>query len=280
MKRILLLGATGNLGRACLSELKARGYWVRATSRQGKNITLADETVKADLLEPASLHAACQDIDTIVSVAGAPVSLSLKWRAKTFAEVDYQGHMHLLDAAVSAGVDKFIYVSVFSTEATQHLAYIKAHHAVATALEAAKLEVSIIEPTGYFSAFAPFVTMAAWGAVPRFGDGSAQTNPIHDADLATLCVSAIEDTTARITVGGPEVLSRNDIIDLAFAVHTKTPRYLPVPNAVVALGSRLVRPIDARLAELMPFFGAVSQTNIIAPSYGTKRLEDYFQGLS
>ncbi|MBL8188213.1 MAG: NmrA family NAD(P)-binding protein, partial [Acidobacteria bacterium] len=38
MKKVLVAGATGQLGTAVVTELKRRGYWVRACGRNGQKL--------------------------------------------------------------------------------------------------------------------------------------------------------------------------------------------------------------------------------------------------
>src|SRR5690606_41491038 len=53
-------------------------------------------------------------------------------------------------------------------------------------------------------------------ALPILGDPHAKTNPIDDRELATLCVDACSEDVGDRKVGGPEILSRQDIARAAF----------------------------------------------------------------
>lgn len=277
MARILVAGATGHLGRHIVSALKRRNHWVRALTRNPiRPLPAADEVSGGDLCRIASLHAPCGGIDIIISAAGSSVSPSLSKTEPDYETIDYWGHMNLLRVASLSGIKRFIYVSVFSTPALQRFEYVRAHTRFADALARSGLSYAVILPTGFFSTFDPVLNAAASGIAPLFGNGRALTNPIHEQDLAQLCVEAIEGGDREIPVGGPEILSRKQIFELAFKAAEKKTRLLKVPGAMVSAQSRVVSLFDKRLSQLTAFLQAASETDLVAPSYGSRRLEEYF----
>ena len=280
MNRILVAGGSGHLGRETIAELKRRGRWVRILTRRPEQLTLdVDDIARGDLLDLSSLQKACKGIDCVFSVAGASVDLGLAWRSPGFRAVDYTGNINLLTAAQTTAVKKFVYVSVFNTPAYADLAYVRAHTDVAHALRQADLAYAVIEPTGFFSAFAVFPRLVRYGVAPLIGTGEAKTNPIHEKDLARICADAIETGDGEIPIGGPEVLSRRAIFELAFNAVGKKPRFVHLPNGLVSFNQWTISRIDPRLGDLVAFFKVVSQTDVVAPAQGHLRLEDYFRAL-
>ena len=91
------------------------------------------------------------------------------------------------------------------------------------------LKLFIIRPNGFFSDMTEFLKMAKKGTVNLFGDGNFRMNPIHGADLAKVCVNALESNDQAIEIGGPEVFTHNEIAELAFKVLNKKPKikYMP-----------------------------------------------------
>ena len=64
------------------------------------------------------------------------------------------------------------------------------------------------------------VNLARRGVVPVFGSGEWLTNPIHEADLARAAAQAVTDHSPGLTelpLGGPEVFTRKQIAEMAFA---------------------------------------------------------------
>ena len=79
-RKVLVAGATGQLGRAVVKELKQRGYWVKASGRDDRKLQVlkeelgADEVVTADITVPQSLKGICDQVDAVISCAGASMN--------------------------------------------------------------------------------------------------------------------------------------------------------------------------------------------------------------
>ena len=189
----LVAGATGYLGREVLRQLKERGYWVRALERDPRKIEpirhWVDDTFVGDLTQPGTLAGSCDGIEIVFSSAGLSVSARRQKDRASFGTVDYQGNKNLLDVAVKASVKKFIYVSVFGHEVFGHLEYVTAHEDFVKALQGSGLDYAIIHPTAYFSVFRElYLPSATPGRAVILGEGAKRINPIHEADLAEVCV--------------------------------------------------------------------------------------------
>jgi uncharacterized protein YbjT (DUF2867 family) len=207
--------------------------------------------------------------------AGAPVALRLTPGHPGYHAVDYRGILNLLDAARDEGVRRIVYVSVFAPPGFRGGPYVEAHLDAAEAVRQSGLEHAILQPTGFFSTFDAFLPLARLGVMPEIGDGTARTNPIHERDLAVVVVGAVEGEGGDLPVGGPDVLTRREIAEAAFAAVGKRPRFLRTPDAMLRLNRQLVGVVDRRLAELMAFLDAVSRVDAIAPRSGSLRLADY-----
>lgn len=278
---VLVAGAAGSLGRHVIRELAGRGHRVRALIRRtllpGDLAHVA--THSADALDPAQLEGCCQDVDAVFSCLGASV-LPQVWRGRrSFHRVDTPANRSLIDVARRAGVGRFVYVSVAGHVQLSHLRYVQAHEAVVETLRDSGVAHSVIRPTGFFSALGEMVKMGRIGFVPLIGDGSARTNPIHDADLAVVCADAVETDIGDRQVGGPETLTRRGCAELALrALGKKTRTPVLAPGLVRAQG-RLIRPLNPRVGDLVAFFEEVFTHDLVVPAYGTRMLEPYFAEL-
>jgi uncharacterized protein YbjT (DUF2867 family) len=114
--------------------------------------------------------------------------------------------------------------------------------------------------------------------VPVFGDGSATTNPIHEADVATAVARAVTATGSTETdVGGPEELTRRRIAELAFVARGAKPRIVSVPIWVGKTMARTVGVLDRRLGDFLMFGVLVSTTRCVAPVAGERTLRESFE---
>jgi uncharacterized protein YbjT (DUF2867 family) len=282
-QRVLVAGATGALGQLVCTELIARGYRVSALSRSATRAAPLAESgasiVVADALQPATLAELCGDVDIVFSCLGQSVSLDTRIRGPGYHAVDYVANRNLLDAARTAEVGRFVYVSVFGAERFGHLAYVRAHEAVVRELRASGMRYGVIRPTGFFATLAALLDFAERGVGMLFGDGSARSNPIHEADLAAICADIVAaPESIEVDAGGPEVLTRRTMSELAFAAIDRTPRFVSTPPWLVGPMSALAYPFAPRIAELLQFAVAMYTNDVIAPAVGTRTLGAYFQG--
>ena len=288
MKKVLVAGATGYLGRFVVREFKRRGYWVRALARNPQKLVRSgpflepavteyvDDVFVGEVTRPETLDGLMNDVDYVFSSIG----ITRQKDKLTFRDVDYQGNKNLLDIAVSNHIKKFVFVSVFHGEKYTYLAGIKAREDFIKDLRASGLDYSVVRPTGYFSDMSEFFRMARSGRVYLIGDGQSRMNPIHGADLARVCVDAMEGSEHAIDAGGPEVFSYLEIAKLAFDVLGKQPRITNVPVWMVSMTAKVAGMFSGKYSELLKFFATAMQNHAIAPKFGDHTLKTYFEELA
>ncbi len=280
MKRVLVAGATGYLGGFVAREFKSRGYFVRAMARSPKKLDpirdSLDEVFQAEITRPETLDGACDGMDIVFSSVG----ITKQKGNLTFKDVDYQGNKNLLETAQRAGVGKFIYVSVFRGPGLLHLDIVKAHEDFASALRHSGLSHTVIRPTGFFSDLGEYMKMAKRGRVYLFGDGNNRINPIHGADLAEVCVDAVEGDSKEIDVGGPEVLTHREIARLALRAAGNPERITSVPVWMICGLVSLSRIFNRHQGELLAFMTEAMTGDGAAPQVGARLLADYFRELA
>jgi len=279
MKRVLVAGATGYLGGFVAREFKARGYFVRALARSAKKTDLlwefTDEIVEAEVTLPETLAHVCEAIDFVFSSIG----ITRQKDGLTFRDVDYQGNKNLLEAALRAGVRKFVYVSAFNGPNLRNLDIVAAHEDFVDELEASGIDYSVLRPTGYFSDMGEIFEMARKGRVWLIGSGENSVNPIHGADLAVVCADAMESDATEINIGGPQTLTWSEVAALAFEILDKPARVSRVPGWLMWSMVRLVRLFNRHQGELLAFFTTMATKDVVAPATGTHTLEAHFRAL-
>jgi nucleoside-diphosphate-sugar epimerase len=110
--KILVTGATGKVGSRFVPRLLAKGYNVRILVRDASKAAalaaLGAEVVTGDLFHAASLTPALANVDAVIHLAAL---------FRTFTDnegiikTNHKGSVALGDAAVAAGVKRFIFVS-------------------------------------------------------------------------------------------------------------------------------------------------------------------------
>ncbi len=278
MKTVLVAGATGYLGQHVVRALKARGYVVKALGRSKRKLDPvrddADELIVGDITDPDSLSGLCDGIDVVFSSVG----ITRQKDGLTYRDVDYQGNRNLLTVAESSGVDKFIYVHVLNADRMPNVALIQAKQAFVDDLERASIKHTIVCPTGFFSDMEEFLSMARSGRVWLFGDGSNQINPIHGADLAEVCASAVESSAGRIEAGGPEVCSYRQIAELAFDAVNKPAKITAIPKGLVSAAVAAMRWLaPVSVYGPIQFMASVMTMDVVTEKHGQHTLKEHFR---
>jgi len=193
-------------------------------------------------------------------------------------DVDYQGNANLLNEALKDQVEAFQYISAINGDQLRQLKIFEAKERFVDELTNAAIQQSIIRPNGYFSDMKDFLTMAKGGRVYLFGDGKQQLNPIHGADLAEFCVDKMIAGSPEESVGGPDILSQNQLASIALQAWSKPIKIYHLPDWIrksiiwslrTFTSSKTYGPIEF-------FLTAMAKDNI-AQTYGTHHLNEFFK---
>ncbi len=277
--KVLLAGATGYLGRYLASELNAQQYparlIVRNKAKTDFNINKF-EVIEAEVTKPETLADSFRDIDIVISSVG----ITKQKDGLTYMDVDYQANKNLLDLAVKNGVRKFIYVGVLNGKKLTDLKMVAAKEKFVDALEKSGIDYCVIRPNGFFSDMSEFFNMGKKGAVSLFGTGEYKSNPIHGEDLARFCVESINRKEKELEVGGPEILTHNEIAQMVFDILGKKPKVRYLPNLIRKFAIWGIRTFTSvKTYGPVEFFMTVLAMDMIAPKYGKHTLRKHFEYL-
>jgi uncharacterized protein YbjT (DUF2867 family) len=276
--KVLVAGATGYLGKHVAQELNGRGHSVRALVRNPDRLgplrDVVDEVITADATDAPGLAGCCDGVDVLVSTVG----LVGKPAGPTCWDVDYGANLNLLREAQRARVHKFVYVSVVHAPALENLALVQAKRAFEKELRASGMEHTILYPNGYFSDMEDYLRMARRGRAFVFGKGGFRINPIAGEDVATALADAVSTDEQDIELGGPEVLTHDQIARAAFQALGRPARITRLPLPALKFGLTLLRRLTpVRVHGVLEFPLTVLAHDVIAPAHGRRRLADHFR---
>jgi uncharacterized protein YbjT (DUF2867 family) len=285
LPKVLVAGATGYLGGFVVESLHCEGYPVRALARNpeklGRCREMCNEVVVAEATKPDTLSELAGGATILFSSLGKH---DFKRRPSVW-EVDFQANMNLLEAARIQGVEHVVFISVVNGPLLRqrgiHTA--EARERVVDAIQASGLTWTILRPSGFFNDMADFFRMASRGTGWMIGDGTARMSPIHGADLADVVVDKIGDPNAlnhAFDVGGPDTLSYEEIMQLAFQAMDKPPKLRRLPNWVVRSAVTMASLVNPTVADLMRAIAVMSTEGADAPNYGNRHLADFFASLA
>ena len=254
---LLVAGGTGLVGSAITEELLRRGEHVAVMGRDANYIRscfgLQADVRVADVRDQTALDAAMQGVTTVINAVQMPNSpIENKKRGWTFEEIDLKGTRRQVDAAKRAGVQRFVYISGVGAapDAAKHWHRFKWQ--AEQYLRDSGLEWVVVRPTWIygpgdhslnriigFGRFLPFI--------PTFGDGRQAMQPVFIDDVGRVLSDAAlrpEAANQVFELGGPEVMTMNDVFKTALEVQGKK---RPILHQPVFLGKLLGYP-----ASLLP----------------------------
>ncbi|NVB42966.1 NAD(P)H-binding protein [Pseudenhygromyxa sp. WMMC2535] len=272
----VIAGATGYLGGHVALAARRSGYRVRALARDASRVPsdACDEIFEAQATEPATLEGLFEG----ASVAFSSVGVRHFRRHPDIWEVDERANLNLVEAAERAGVERFVFVSLFDGEHIREgLAVAEARERVVDRLRRSPMTRAVLRPTGFFNDMDEILEMARGGRVWLIGSGEQRLNPIHGADLAAEAVAHFAGEQGEWDVGGPEVLSQREIGALAFAALERPARFGHLPPGVIEAAAALAGPFSVNARTFLRMFAMLGRRDIVAPCAGTRRLAEHFR---
>jgi uncharacterized protein YbjT (DUF2867 family) len=150
--RVLVLNATGKVGRNTCLALKEAGFDVYGTTRSNS----------ADLIKLGVQPVICNytdrsEIERALTETGAKKVFSITdyfLAAKSNPDIEIQHGKNAIDATKAAKVDHFVFVSVVDAELfNEHVTHIKTKIVIEDYLRKSGLPFSILRPTAFFENF-------------------------------------------------------------------------------------------------------------------------------
>jgi uncharacterized protein YbjT (DUF2867 family) len=245
---ILLTGATGTVGSALLRRLTAAGTPVRCLVREPKR--LGPERVRVqialgDLADPASFRNALRGVDTVVHLAA-----SIRDQPRgSIEELNAMATLRLVRGAEKAGARRFVFASAMNASLQSPTRFFRAKALARRAVEAVDLETTIFSPSIVYTPGDPWLTLldrlSHLPAMPIAGDGAARFQPIWAEDVADCLIAALDRPPGPSDAGrrafdlaGPEILSYDEIAELALRPSGRRRPLVHVPLPVVRVGLR------------------------------------------
>lgn len=243
---VTVFGGSGFLGRHVVRALAKRDYRVRVAVRRPE---LAGHlqplgrvgqihAVQANLRYPASVEAAMRDAHAVVNLVG----ILTESGAQTFNAVQAEGAATVAKAAAGAGA-QLVHVSAIGADENSASAYARAkaegEKAVLTALPTA----TIMRPSVVFGPEDDFTNRFAALArvspvLPLIGGGATRMQPVYVGDVAEAIADAIDGKAkagAVYELGGPEILSFREILDIILDITDRTRTMVSLPFGLAKL---------------------------------------------
>lgn len=221
--KIFLTGASGFVGRDLLQRLVDQGYLVRCLVRRETAATLPQlagvEVHIGDATDPESLNTSMRGCDAVINLIG--IIREFPRQGITFERMHVATTGHLLEAARTEGVSRFLQMSANGTRADAVTDYHKTKWEAEEAVRHSGLDWTIFRPSLIYGPGDEFVNMLAnmlrkLPIIPVMGHGRYRMQPVQVGSVTTSFVAALsrEDSIGQTFLcGGPKPLSYNELLD-------------------------------------------------------------------
>jgi uncharacterized protein YbjT (DUF2867 family) len=177
---------------------------------------LGAELVEGDVQDAASISAACEGADGVITTLST--TYSRRPTDNTRAS-DLDGQQRLMDLAKAAGARHFVYTSM-TRHAPADMAFVQIRRSVETYLAGSGLDWTVLRPSSFMDTYlSPIVGFDfVKGHVNVFGDGEGRINWIAARDIANYAVESLDNPAGRnaiVELGGPDFLSPMEVIAIA-----------------------------------------------------------------
>ncbi len=258
MSRILVIGASGFLGRHIALALLADGYAVRCLARNPSRVQdLAKagcEIVQGDISDLASMQNAME------SVQGAYISIHTlspqhaNTAGQGFMEVEMKGLQNIVTACRTHGTRRLIYVTFLGMVPDAPSAWVRERWKTEQFLLNSGLDVTVIRPGQIVGTggrgFDMMMTQARKSVAMVIGNGRQKWRNIALDDLVYYLVGVLNESRAYgnpYDVGCDDILTNDQMIDVAAEVlGRRHPRKLHISQTL--LGA--LAPLIERMSKL------------------------------
>ena len=213
---ILVVGASGSLGRKVMRSLLARGDAVRVLVRPNRSRGLFvgnAQVVTGDLLDRASLDRACQGVSAVITTASAS-----KTGTDSIENVDLRGNENLIAAAAEAGVAHMVFTSTLSASEESPVPLFRAKAFVERKLRESRMTHTILQPNAFMDVWFPMLIegpVLHRQPVTLVGESRRRHAFVCERDVAAFAAAAPFAPAAKnstIVIGGPEALTLRDVV--------------------------------------------------------------------
>ena len=247
---ILVAGGSGFIGSATVKSLVGSGADVRVmTSNERKSgdaiRAMGATPVTGDMLDADSLPPAVRGADVVVQALTFPTfPVEKRRRRYTFDEFDGAGTERLVGAAREAGVHRYVYVSGAGAAPDGPKHWYRAKWRGEEAVRSSGLEHAIVRPSWVYGpgdiSLNKFVAFHRWlPFVPVVGDGNQRVQPVFvdDVGAAVAGAAGLGQPSGTFEVGGPQVLTMNEVLATMMEVRGKRKPLVHLPVWFAKFGS-------------------------------------------
>ena len=271
---VLVVGATGFLGKKVVRALVERGKTVRALVREGTDPgplrELGVEIVRGNMLDPPSLDRALEGAAALVTTA---IGYSARKPGDTLAKVDGLGNKNLIDAARRAKIGRFVLTSILTCELARDVPHFWQKKLTEDYLEASGVPFVSLRPGAFLNAMW-WARNLKKGSMPAMGSPTVRSTSIHPDDVARCLALAVDEPRAlgrRIDLGMDRPVSATDLAEACTKLLGRPIKVQVLPTGLIFGVTGLFNERMRDMAAMIKYFGRgtyIADTTVQAELFG------------
>ena len=241
--KILLVGATGTLGRQIAKQAIQDGHEVRCFVRNPRKASFLQEwgceLTKGNLLNSGDIDYALQDIEVVIdSATGRPED------SKSIYETDWDGKVNLFNACEAKKIKRVIFLSILSTEKFRNVPLMDVKYCTEKLLEKSNFDYTIFKCAafmqGVISQFAIPVldSQAVW-----MSGTPTKIAYMNTQDMAKIIVTSINNPKSfklSLPLVGPKAWDSDEVISLCEKYSNKKAKIFRVSPFLIKVTQNVV----------------------------------------
>lgn len=268
---ILVTGASGFVGthlikRLVIEEKLRCRCLVRKDSKKADFLKgLELELAYGDTNEPASINEAMKGIESVIHL----VAVIKQHGRQSYQSVNYRGTKNVVEAAKTAGVKKFVYLSGLGAGADKRYPFLYSKWLAEEEIRNSGIPYTILQSSVIFGEGDEFTNklrdiVKKSFFVPIIGNGQAKIQMIYVEDVVSCLKKALDENYngKTIQIGGPEQIIYEEIVDKVIELWELNRMKVHFPYF-------LLTPVTYLLQSLTDFPVTMDQINMLKKSSST-----------
>jgi uncharacterized protein YbjT (DUF2867 family) len=240
---LLIVGATGTLGRQIARRALDEGYEVRCLVRSLKKAAFLKEwgahLIKGNLCIPDTLPPALEGVTAVIDASTARATDSLSIR-----QVDWQGKVELIQAVRKAGIERFIFFSIMGASQYPKVPLMDIKECTEKYLKESGLNYTILRPCGFFQGLIGQYAIPVLEGQSVWVTGESTPIAFMDTqDIARFALQALkQDATQHhaYDIAGPKAWTPEAITELCQGLSGKEPKIARIPIGLLKAVQNIV----------------------------------------
>lgn len=238
---LLIIGGTGTLGRQIVLQALTKGYQVRCLVRNFRKANFLKEwgveLVYADLARPETIPPCLKGITAVIDA-----STSRPNELNSLKKVDWNGKLHLIEAAKAANVKRFIFFSAQNVEQFDNIPLMKVKNGIEFELKNSGIDYTIFRLTGFYQGLIEQYAIPILENLPIWLTNENTCISYMDTqDIAKFCIRSLQiPKTANQTffLSGLKGWVSSEIINLCEQLAGQKAKIQRVPLFLLKLTSK------------------------------------------